>query len=88
MSHPQSDPRSRRTDQGPAPDEEPAPVAGAPVQPAARARAVLVSCRGTWLVHRDHTEECTEGACDVPAEAHEFVVDCSAVLVACGCAAP
>lgn len=52
---------------------------------AARETTVLLSCRGTWLVHQDGTGECTEAGCSVPAEAHELVVQCSAVLTACGC---
>ena len=53
---------------------------------AAGATTVLLTCRGTWLVHQDGTGECTETGCTVPAEAHEFVGRCSAVLTSCGCA--
>lgn len=38
-------------------------------------------CHGTWISHRDGAE-CSE-ACDVPAEAHDVVVDCQEIDRAC-----
>lgn len=94
MTHSPDKPRSHRGAESPATADPTARArsveAAASRQVCARAghtpqATVLLSCRGTWLVHQDQTEECTEAGCSVPAEAHEFVVQCSAVLTACGC---
>lgn len=39
-------------------------------------------CHGTWVAHADGGE-CSEDVCDVPAEAHVFVIPCREIGNCC-----
>lgn len=47
--------------------------------------ALLHHCHAGYVRHADEAVECTDAACDVPAEGHAYSVPCSSIEPECLC---
>ncbi|TDE90069.1 hypothetical protein EXU48_19330 [Occultella glacieicola] len=47
--------------------------------------AHLRHCHGTWIVHADETQSCSDPGCGTPGEAHALIMVCADLEPGCRC---